>query len=128
LEETHREKIIGYCCGDGQRDLSSLARFLGGEPMLANYGYKDASGDFFITIDTDVCNGCRDCVSACPAQVFVVVDEDPNDPMREEPVAMVAQDKRKKLKYVCNPCKPTADRPALPCVTACKAGAISHSW
>ena len=26
--------------------------------MLANYGYKDASGDFFITIDTDKCDGC----------------------------------------------------------------------
>ena len=96
--------------------------------MLANYGYKDASGDFFITIDTDKCNGCGDCVPACPASVFEVVDEDPNDPLREEPVAMVAADKRKKLKYECNPCKPSADRPPLPCVEACKLGAISHSW
>jgi Fe-S-cluster-containing hydrogenase component 2 len=71
--------------------------------MLANYGYKDASGDFFITIDTD-------------------------NPMREEPVAIVAADKKKKLKYECNPCKPSADRPPLPCVEACKLGAISHSW
>jgi ferredoxin len=72
--------------------------------MLANYGYKDASGDFFITIDTDKCNGCGDCVTECPADVFVVVDEDPNDPLREEPVAMVAEEKKKKLKYECNPC------------------------
>jgi Fe-S-cluster-containing hydrogenase component 2 len=96
--------------------------------MLANYGYKDASGDFFITIDTERCNGCKDCVRACPAKVFVVVEEDPNDPMREEPVAMVAGGKNKKLKYECNLCKPTANRRALPCVTACKAEAISHSW
>jgi hypothetical protein len=26
--------------------------------MLPNYGYKDASGDFFVTIDTDKCDGC----------------------------------------------------------------------
>jgi ferredoxin len=102
--------------------------FPGGAVMLANYGYKDASGDFYITIDTDRCNACGDCVSACPSQVFVVVGEDPNDPMREEPVAMVAAEKKKKLKYECSPCKPIADGAPLPCVVACKAGAISHSW
>lgn len=96
--------------------------------MLANYGYKDASGDFFITIDTDKCDGCGDCVSACPAQVFEVVDEDPHDPMRDEPVAMVADEKKNKLKYECNPCKPSANQPPLPCVSACPAAAILHSW
>lgn len=96
--------------------------------MLANYGYNDASGDFFITIDTDLCNGCGDCVAACLSGVFVVVEEDPNDPMREGAVAMVAADRKKKLKYECTPCKPLADRRALPCLAACRAGAISHSW
>jgi len=96
--------------------------------MLANYGYKDASGDFFITIDTDQCDGCEDCVSACPANVFEVLDEDPNDPLRDEPVAAVDGIKKKKLKYECSPCKPSSDRPPLPCEAACKAGAISHSW
>jgi len=95
--------------------------------MLANYGYKDASGDFFITIDTDVCDGCGDCVTACPATVFAVEDEDPNDPLCEEPVAVVAEDKKKKLKYECNPCKP-GDGTPLPCIASCHADAISHSW
>ena len=96
--------------------------------MLANYGYKDASGDFFITIDTDKCDGCGDCVTACPVGVFEVLDEDPNDPMRDGPVAVVVADKKKKLKYECGACKPASDRPPLPCVEACKAEAISHSW
>ncbi|MDY7037456.1 MAG: 4Fe-4S binding protein [Thermodesulfobacteriota bacterium] len=96
--------------------------------MLANYGYKDGSGDFFITINTDKCDGCGDCVTACPMGIFEVLDEDPNDPLREEPVAVVVADKKKKLKYECNPCKPQSDRPPLPCVEACKVGAISHSW
>ena len=96
--------------------------------MLANYGYKDASGDFFITIDTDKCDGCGQCVPACPQSIFLVVDEDPNDPMRDDPVAMIDAGKKKKLKYECNPCKPTGERPPLPCVEACSKEAISHSW
>ena len=95
--------------------------------MIANYGYKDGSGDFFISIDTDKCDGCGDCISACPYGVFEV-GEDPNDPFREEPVAMVNDEQRKKLKYTCGPCKPVSDRPPLPCVAACTPRAIAHSW
>lgn len=96
--------------------------------MLANYGYSDGSGDYFITIDTDQCNGCGDCVTVCPAVVFQLLDEDPNDPMRDEPVVVVVPAKRKKIKHECSPCKPQRNSTSLPCVEACKAGAISHSW
>ncbi len=96
--------------------------------MLANYGYSDGSGNYFITIDTDKCHGCGNCAIACPADVIEVVEEDPNDPLNDEPVAIVRQDKRKKLRYECGPCKPLTDGPGLPCVLACKPGAIGHSW
>jgi Fe-S-cluster-containing hydrogenase component 2 len=96
--------------------------------MLSNYGYKDASGDFFITIDTAKCNGCGACADACPASIFAIAAEDANDPMRTEPVAAVARDKRTRLKYECNPCKPSLGRLSLLCLEACTAGAISHSW
>ena len=95
--------------------------------MIANYGYKDGSGEFFISIDTDLCNGCGDCVTACPYGVFNT-GEDENDPFREEPVVKVVNEHRKKIKYSCAPCKPTTGSGNLPCVLACESKAITHSW
>lgn len=95
--------------------------------MLANYGYKDGSGEYFITIDTDRCTGCGDCVPVCPAGVLELV-EDEFDPLAEALVAAVREEHRKAIKYSCGPCKPVTDRPPLPCVAACEPGAIAHSW
>lgn len=102
--------------------------------MLANYGYKDGSGEYFITIDTDKCNGCGDCVPACPVNVLITATDE-SDPFREVPVAMVSEEHRKKIKYSCAPCKPNrrlevsgTNPPLLPCQLACKPQAISHSW
>ena len=96
--------------------------------MIANYGYKDGSGSYYISIDTDKCDGCGLCIKACPENVLDVV-EDPNDPLSDEMVAIVVVDEIKKLKYTCAPCKPVGkDRPAEPCIAACTKNAISHSW
>lgn len=95
--------------------------------MKAHYGYKDGSGDYFIAIDTDRCDGCGLCVEACPYKVLAV-GEDENDPFREEPVARVVEAHRKKIKYSCAPCKPETEPAALPCVKACGPAAITHSW
>jgi ferredoxin len=94
--------------------------------MLANFGYKDGAGEFFISVDTDKCTGCGDCVTACPMKLFVVVDEDPFDPLNENPIAIIPKDKTNKLKYDCGPCKSSSE--PLPCVKACTVGAIAHSW
>jgi Fe-S-cluster-containing hydrogenase component 2 len=93
--------------------------------MLANYGYKDGSGDYFITIDTARCATCaaRPCAEACPAGVLEIVIDDYDDT-----VCAVREVHRKKIKYSCAPCKPTSERPALPCVAACAPAALSHSW
>ena len=70
--------------------------------MQASYGYEDGAGRFYITVDTDLCNGCGDCVPACPAGVLEMVEE---DPLEDTLVAAVSDEHRKKIKYSCNPCK-----------------------
>jgi len=95
--------------------------------MIAYYGYKDGSGEYFIAIDTGKCDGCGRCVPACPSHVLEI-GEDENDPFRELPVAKVAEAERKKLKYTCAPCKPVLGRKELPCILSCPVNAISHSW
>ncbi len=93
--------------------------------MKANYGYMDGSGEYYITIDTDLCIKCphHGCVDACPVDIFEVIVDDYDDE-----VTAVKEEHRKKLKYDCAPCKPISGRPPLPCVTACTPGAITHSW
>jgi Fe-S-cluster-containing hydrogenase component 2 len=85
----------------------------------------DGSGEFYITIDTDLCIECADhaCVAACPAGMFEIIVDD-----YDEEVAAIKEEHRKKIKYDCGPCKPVTDRPPLPCVEACTPGAVSHSW
>ena len=97
--------------------------------MLANYGYKDGAGDFFITIDTDKCDGCGECITVCPAGVLELV-EDEFDIDAETDVVAVTKDHSKKIKYSCGQCKPSSGYAMtdLPCVKVCKPGAIQHSW
>lgn len=96
--------------------------------MLASYGYSDGSGAYFITVDTDKCDGCGECVGVCPGQVLEVIDEDPNDPFRDGPIVVVRKHKHNKIKDDCGRCKPASCRPPLPCVEACPNRAIAHSW
>lgn len=73
--------------------------------MIAQYGFKNGSGDWFVIIDTDKCTGCGDCVEACPANVLQV-GEDEFDPFNEELVASARAEERKKIRYSCAPCQP----------------------
>jgi len=102
--------------------------------VIAQYGYKDGSGVYYISIDTEKCDGCVDleiarCVEVCPSGVFEV-GEDEIDPFREEPVAKVKEEHRNKLRFSCVPCKPSSgwEVERLPCVSSCPRNAINHSW
>ncbi len=95
--------------------------------MIANYGYKDGSGEYFITIDSNKCDGCGDCVSACPASVLEIREND-FDPLTDDKMAAVTEEHRKKIKYSCAPCKQTGVEREPQCIMVCKPKAITHSW
>ena len=95
--------------------------------MIANFGYKDGSGEFFITIDTDKCNGCGDCIPVCPAGVLEI-RENEYDPLADDEMAAVTEEHRKKIKYSCAPCKSADASDKEPCIVACEPNAITHSW
>jgi ferredoxin len=94
--------------------------------VIANYGYKDGSGEYYISIDTDKCIDClagNACLTTCPKAMFEPMTDDYDD----EVVCIKAQFRRT-LAYDCAGCKPAGNRPPLPCVTACTPGAVKHSW
>jgi len=93
--------------------------------VIANYGYRDGSGDYYITIDTDRCVECegRWCVAACPESLFQIVTDDYDDE-----VAIIVAERRKMLKERCSGCKSAGGYTDPPCTTACRPGAVEHSW
>ena len=86
--------------------------------MLANYGYADASGEYYITINTDKCNGCGACEQVCPKNIFEMFQDDYDDT-----VPMVREDVCRKLGHECE-----AEICGYKCQEACEENAITHSW
>jgi ferredoxin len=98
--------------------------------MIANYGYEDASGYYYITIDGGVCARCttHECVSACPAGIFAIEIDDYDDS-----VAVVTDARRRRLRESCAACKGQnggsgMEQRRLPCTGACPGDALRHSW
>ncbi|MEM2930913.1 MAG: 4Fe-4S binding protein [Thermoproteota archaeon] len=92
--------------------------------MITHYGYSDASGEYYIIIDTGKCNGCGKCVEQCPQKALELTTIMVN--LEDKPVAAVLEEHRKRIKYTCSPCKPELKR--TPCITACEQKAITCIW
>ena len=91
--------------------------------MIANYGYSDGTGEYYITIDTGRCDGCGDCVAACPESLLELAEDDYG-----KTVAVVKEELRAKLGYLCPGLDAVCGKKEVNCHTACKAEAIRHSW
>jgi NAD-dependent dihydropyrimidine dehydrogenase PreA subunit len=92
--------------------------------MITYYGYCDGSGEFYVVIDAERCDGCQKCVAICPQKALkmetLLIDLD------DRTVAAVKEEHRKKIKYTCQPCKPETGN--APCVTSCSQNAIKCVW
>ena len=91
--------------------------------VKVHYGYSDGTGEYFISIDNGLCDGCGDCVPACPAGIFEMAEDDSG-----ELKARVREDARKKLAVLCpgfGMCSATHE---VNCHSACSRNAIGHTW
>ena len=97
--------------------------------MIANYGYEDGTGFYYITIDGHICATCtgHGCVPACPQGVYAIEMDDYDDY-----AAVVVESARRRLRELCSECKGrgAAKGPSSepPCTSACPGGALKHSW
>ncbi len=91
--------------------------------LKVQYGYSDGTGDYFITVDTELCDGCGKCVEACPAGILVAQ-------MGEQGLikVKVKDEARKKLGFLCPGFEVCSRTNKLNCHSACVNNAISHSW
>jgi predicted CoA-substrate-specific enzyme activase len=94
-----------------------------GNASRIQYGYSDGSGNYYIAIDTGRCDGCGECVPACPASVFEVFQGD-----GDQPKVMVKEEVRKKLALVCPGYDECHRSLELNCQRVCPRDAITHTW
>lgn len=92
--------------------------------IITYYGYTDGSGEYYLVIDAEKCDGCGDCIQICPQKALKI--EETFIDLEDKMVAVVTEEHRKKIRYTCSPCKP--DSEDVPCVKICKKRAITSIW
>lgn len=93
--------------------------------MKANYGYLDATGEYYLTVDTERCNGCSECLKVCPQQVLELYEDDDGEEKVRVKEALV-----KKLGFLCSGhrLREAKSGCGLACEKVCLTGALEHSW
>jgi Fe-S-cluster-containing hydrogenase component 2 len=92
--------------------------------VIMHYGYIDGSGEYYVVIDSDKCNGCGKCVQQCPKKALERISEFID--LEDKTVAAIKEEHRKKISYTCAQCKPREKK--APCVLSCEKNAIWCVW
>jgi predicted CoA-substrate-specific enzyme activase len=105
--------------------LFARERLMGGttKAKKVQYGYADGTGDYFIAIDTELCDGCGKCAEACPSGILAMDTDD-----RGELKVKVKEEIIKKLGLMCPGIKACRQTNQKNCQAVCHRNAISHSW
>jgi NAD-dependent dihydropyrimidine dehydrogenase PreA subunit len=94
-----------------------------GSDTRTQYGYNDATGDYYITIDSGKCDGCGECVSACPSSIYEINTDDAG-----KALAVVKESTRKKLSILCSGAGNCNGKEKGNCQAVCPGQAITLSW
>jgi Fe-S-cluster-containing hydrogenase component 2 len=92
--------------------------------VIMHYGYIDGSGEYYVVIDSDKCNGCGKCVQQCPKNALERISEFID--LEDKTVVAIKEEHRKKISYTCAQCKPQEKK--APCVLSCEQSAIWCVW
>jgi len=92
--------------------------------VIVHYGYIDGSGEYYIVINSDKCDGCGKCVEKCPKNALEKITEFID--LEDKTVAAVNEEHRKKISYTCAQCNPQLN--CTPCVLSCDQKAIWCIW
>jgi predicted CoA-substrate-specific enzyme activase len=87
------------------------------------YGYTDATGDYFITVDLAKCDGCGDCVNICPANIFELANHNGC-----QPAVRVSDSARKQIATLCPGGRICMQKQGKNCLSACPHDALGISW
>ena len=92
--------------------------------VIIHYGYMDGSGEYYVVLDSDKCNGCGKCIQKCPQNALEMVTEFVD--LEDKNIPAVKEAHRKKVRYTCAQCEPQQKK--TPCILACERGAINCIW
>ncbi|MCL2691494.1 MAG: 4Fe-4S binding protein [Candidatus Bathyarchaeota archaeon] len=90
--------------------------------MISYHGYSDGSGEYFLSVDSDKCNGCQKCINKCPQNILHIelmfID------LEDKPIAAVKKEQCNKIRYTCTQqCNPEKNQ--TPCILCCPTNAIT---